>query len=296
MKERNILLSIVVPTYNQGKYIDDCITSILNQTYKNVEIIIQDALSTDNTEEICQKAVKRDNRVKYFREKDTGQSDALNKGLKKAIGFYWTWLCSDDRYNDKNAIEALMKKFEGLTKEEFENVAGVYGDSFYIGEEGNFIANYGNYKRDLKLIDFKTDWPLAQPSLVLKKEVVDRVGGIDASLYLGMDLDLFVKVLKSGLNFKYVEAPIVDIRIQDNSKSVKFREATAVNALKLVNKHFGNVGTREESAFIRELEASVGRKKALKHLIKIHKIDFIKYFVHSFAKFVSASKQFAVLL
>ncbi|MFN8369814.1 MAG: glycosyltransferase [Bacteriovoracaceae bacterium] len=291
MKELNSLLTIIVPTFNQGKYIEDCLTSILTQTYQNIEVIIQDALSTDNTEEICQKIVKSDSRIKYFREKDTGQSDALNKGLNRATGYYWTWLCSDDRYNDKNALNGLIKRFSELSDEEFARTAGVYGDAFYVNENGNFIAGYGNANRELSLKDFKTDWPLAQPSLILKTEMVVKAGGVDASLYLGMDLDLFVKILKHDVCFKYVAVPVVDIRIQDNSKSVKFREATAVNALKLVNKHFGNIGTRNESAFIRELEASVGRKKALKHLIKIHKLDFFRYFITSFAKFITEAKQ-----
>jgi glycosyltransferase involved in cell wall biosynthesis len=65
-------LSIVIPTYNQGQFIADCIESIVNQSFKDLEVIIQDSMSSDETERICKEYAKRDSRIQYFREKDSG--------------------------------------------------------------------------------------------------------------------------------------------------------------------------------------------------------------------------------
>src|SRR4051794_10116781 len=93
--------SIVIPTFNQGPFINECLLSILNQSYQNFEVIIQDSMSTDQTEEICQRFASKDARFLYFREKDTGQSDAINRGLARSTGEIWTWICSDDYYTDQ---------------------------------------------------------------------------------------------------------------------------------------------------------------------------------------------------
>ena len=98
------ILSIVVPTFNQGQYIADCLNSICNQSYENIEVIIQDSLSDDETESICTAAAIADSRVKYFREKDSGQSDAINRGLRRSSGAAWTWICSDDFYLNDHCL------------------------------------------------------------------------------------------------------------------------------------------------------------------------------------------------
>ena len=243
--------SIVVPTFNQGPFIQDCLVSIQNQTYRDFEVIIQDSLSTDQTEQVCRTFVEGDSRFHYFREKDGGQSDALNRGLARSVGPIWTWICSDDCYADNRALEKLLIPF-AKTMGSDNQVMGVYGDAQYVSEDGNILGPYQNQTQNLKREDFKLNWPLAQPSLLLLREVVREAGGVDPSLYLGMDLDLFLKILKENRYFLYVAQMVVSIRLQPNSKSVRLQSRTAKNALQIVKKHFGEIGAPNESAYARE--------------------------------------------
>ena len=93
------LFSIIIPSFNQGEYIDKCLQSIIGQTFEDYEVIVQDNNSTDNTKSILQKYEKLKNFFIYF-EKDKGQADAINKGIKKARGQWLTWQNCDDYYCD----------------------------------------------------------------------------------------------------------------------------------------------------------------------------------------------------
>lgn len=105
-------LTIIIPTYNSEKYIEKCIISILKQTYTNLEIIIIDDNSSDNTYEICQKIQKNDLRIKLLRNsKNVGVSITRNLGIDIATGEYITFVDSDD-YIEENLYEKLIEKIE----------------------------------------------------------------------------------------------------------------------------------------------------------------------------------------
>lgn len=106
MKKDNKLISIIVPVYNMEKYIDKCINSIINQTYKNIEIIIVDDGSTDKSSKMIDKYKKIDKRIKVYHKKNGGLSDARNYGLEKATGEYIGFVDSDD-YIENNMYEIL---------------------------------------------------------------------------------------------------------------------------------------------------------------------------------------------
>lgn len=89
-------ISVIIPVYNSEKYIERCLKSVVNQSYKDLEIILIDDGSTDNSSLICKKWEKLDNRVKYFRKENGGPSTARNYGLKHVSGDYIHFLDSDD--------------------------------------------------------------------------------------------------------------------------------------------------------------------------------------------------------
>ncbi len=106
MEENNRLISIIVPIYNVEKYLSKCIESLLNQTYTNIEILLVNDGSTDNSKKICEQFKGKDSRIKLINKENGGLSDARNKGLQKSIGKYITFVDSDD-YVEKNYIETL---------------------------------------------------------------------------------------------------------------------------------------------------------------------------------------------
>lgn len=108
------LISVIVPVYNVEKYIEDCIKSILEQTYKNLEIILVDDESSDASGKICEEYSKIDNRIKVIHQKNGGAASARNAGLKIATGQYIAFVDSDDTINEKMCEELynLLKKYD----------------------------------------------------------------------------------------------------------------------------------------------------------------------------------------
>ncbi len=245
-------VSIVVPTFNQGKYIAECLESIYTQTYRNIEVIIQDSLSNDGTEAICDKYIQMDPRFHYCREKDSGQSDAINRGLAKCSGELWTWICSDDRYNNSEAIAKLVEAFENECASD-TGAVGAFGRACFMDEDGRITGPYPQMNTHIKREDMQMDWPLSQPSSILLRQRVLDVGGVVTEFHLAMDLDLFIKMLEGGRRLVYMDHPVADVRVQPHSKSVKLHIATAVTAMYIVQEHFGSIGNPSQSAYAKQL-------------------------------------------
>ena len=105
----NKLISIIMPVYNAEKYLNRSIESIMNQTYNNIEIILVNDGSTDNSLEICTSYQEKDNRIKLINQANKGVSFARNKGIDEATGDYIMFIDSDD-YVEKNMIEDMVSK------------------------------------------------------------------------------------------------------------------------------------------------------------------------------------------
>lgn len=112
-------VSIIVPVYNVEKYISECITSLIEQTYENIEIIIINDGSTDKSKEICQELKEKDERIIFITKHNSGVSDTRNIGISKSTGDYIVFVDSDD-YIDKHYIEEMVK---GMKEEEFIDMA-----------------------------------------------------------------------------------------------------------------------------------------------------------------------------
>ena len=114
---KNIKLSIIIPVYKVEQYINDCVDSVLNQTYKNLEVILVDDDSPDGSSAICDEYCKSDNRVKVIHKKNGGLSDARNEGLKVASGDYVMFLDSDDYYKHNDFLEKVVEATAGGTRD-----------------------------------------------------------------------------------------------------------------------------------------------------------------------------------
>lgn len=192
MKE-SLRFSIITPSYNQGQYIEDTIKSVLDQNYNNFEHIVIDGGSTDNTIEI----LKRYSHLEWISEKDKGQSDAINKGIKRATGDIIAWLNSDDYY-EKNIFEKIENFFNSVPDAFF-----LYGDITYIDKNKNFIEKIQgdtiSYEKLLNDPDI-----VRQPSSFWRSEVHKQIGLLDDKLQLVMDYEFFLRV---GKNYKFYYYP-----------------------------------------------------------------------------------------
>jgi len=136
MNKAEPLVSIVLPTYNRAKMLSGSIESCQNQTYENIEIIIVNDGSTDNTEQIVQKFIEKDPRIKYYKKSNAGLPKALNYGFQYAKGKYFTWTSDDNLYGE----EALMLMVSALKANKKAKL--VYCNYILIDEDGIELEKY----------------------------------------------------------------------------------------------------------------------------------------------------------
>jgi len=204
-------ISIVMPSLNQGHYIGEAIQSVLDQQYPNVELIVIDGGSADETIDI----IKRyEHHIAYWvSERDNGQSDAINKGLAKATGDIVNWLNSDDCYFP-GALRHIAEAFVANDALCVCGVTRVFG----IGPD-RVKTSYIN-KESLK--DTLCNLLIEQPSTFFRKSVFDELGGVASDLHYVMDRDLWIGFLSvHGLQrVVSIDALIAGFRRHEGSKTV----------------------------------------------------------------------------
>lgn len=212
-------ISIVTPSYNSKKYIEDCIQSVLNQQYDNYEHIIIDGGSTDGTIEI----LKKYTHLKWISEPDEGQSDALNKGFSMATGDIIGWCNSDDIYL-LNTFEKVVLLLEDTKSD------GVYSNLYLGDDKLNITGKYKSHKSVKWLSLFHCFIPSA--TFFFKRKIIDNGVTIDKIKQITMDKDFFASILYSGYRMKYVNDYFAIFRWHGANKSldnifnnhIRFRE------------------------------------------------------------------------
>lgn len=222
-------ISIVTPSYNQGAFIEETIRSVLMQGYANLEYIVIDGGSTDNTLPIIR---KYEPWLTYWTsEEDGGQADAINKGFQRATGEIFAWLNSDDFY-EPNAFQRIVQFFTGYPDVVFAN-----GDVNAVGEDSHFIrriyamrptaffaANYGQH-----------GWP--QPGCFWQRSAYDRIGGIDPSLQFCMDKDLFIRLVTEGPGRRVPGPPLANFRLHEGAKSATLTDVAKRETASIIKKY-----------------------------------------------------------
>lgn len=206
------LVSIITPSYNQGKFIRQTIDSVLAQTYKNIEYIVIDGGSTDETIEILE---SYHGKVRYISEKDNGQGNAINKGLALASGDILGFLNSDD-YLLPDAVQNIVDTFAGTS------CLWVSGDYKIVDSQNRPIQKaVVFYKQLLRLFSSKGMFLLVdyiiQPSTYWRRELMQKVGKFDESLDYVMDYDYWLRAMEYS-PVKIIRKPLSCFRIHGSSK------------------------------------------------------------------------------
>lgn len=224
--ERLPLISVITPSLNQGKFIRETIESVLNQNYRNIEYIVVDGGSADETVEILQSYGER---ITWLSEPDEGQADAVNKGIKLAKGEIIGWLNSDDTY----CPGALSKAAEFLSMHPELDV--VYGEGQHITETGDIIDRYPteqfNYER-LAETCF-----ICQPSAFIRRRVFDHVQ-LDKDLHLCMDYAFWIETGQC-FNYAYIPELFASSRLYPGNKTLSRRKEVYQEVFKTVKKFYG---------------------------------------------------------
>jgi glycosyltransferase involved in cell wall biosynthesis len=182
------LVSIITPSFNQARFLEATLGSILNQNYPRLETIVVDGGSSDGSLDILRRYEGR--LTRWLSEPDRGQADAINKGLRLAKGEIVAWLNSDDLYLPGAIRQAVQ------TLAEHPEAGMVYGDGVLIDEDGVILDRH-RY-RTYTVLDLLCFEVLLQPTVFLRRSVLDRVGLLDEGYRLILDHQLWVRIAAQG--------------------------------------------------------------------------------------------------
>lgn len=202
-------ISIVTPSYNQADFLERTIQSVLDQNYPNLEYIIIDGGSTDGSVDIIK---KYEDRLTYWvSEPDNGQTVAINKGLSKISGEIWAYICSDDVYKD-NVFDKVIESFQ-----KHPDIGVVYGGCNFIDEHDlvTRVKYPGKFDRE-RLMNGNY---LYQPSMFIKKSVMNDYGVFSEELDYGMDYEYWLRI-SNKVKFYYLDEILSDYRLHSDSKSM----------------------------------------------------------------------------
>lgn len=223
-------ISIITVSLNQRDFIEENILSVKTQKYPNVEHLIIDGGSVDGTLDILEK-YGRD--ITWISEPDNGQSDALNKGFKKATGDIIGWINSDDKLHP-NALSIVAEYFRANI-----DSIGVVGDLAIIDETSKVleVIKSSSYNKNY-LVNIAKG--ITQPSTFFKRSVFGKVGYIDESLEYVMDRDLFIRIA-SIRQIDYIPTTLAEFRIQPDSKTAKGSYYFSKELIKVRKKYGGKI-------------------------------------------------------
>jgi len=219
-------ISIVTPSFNQGQFIEDTLTSIFDQQYPNIETIVYDAGSTDSTHDVLKRY--DDRLTSWTVEPDRGPADAINKGFKKATGEIVAWLNSDDML----AADTLQEV--GRAFAEDSELDMVFANALYVDEDGNPCPmDHGDYKTALYFghIQAPEDVPyywryvhsLPQPTVFFRRSLLERYGYLDEQYHFIFDFELFWR-LSQHAKIKKIERTTAFYRIHAAAKTSDWRK------------------------------------------------------------------------
>lgn len=225
-------ISVITPCLNQGRFLRQCIDSILDQNYPELEIMIFDGGSTDESLSIIEEYAGS---ISYWvSEPDNGQSDAINKGFRRASGEIVTWLNADDFYLP-SALERVAEAYYADQSAPF-----FFGDGLRVDESGSVLSKYCPndklvFNRQALLLGLNY---ILQPATFINRRALERIGYLDAELVYGMDSDLWIRLSKIGLP-RPIEAKLAASREYASTKSASGSFARAEELRQIAERHSG---------------------------------------------------------
>ena len=223
-------ISIITPSFNQGKYIEDTIRSISGQGYENFEHIVVDGGSTDNTIEV----LKKNDHLKWVSEKDRGQTHAINKGLDMATGDILNYLNSDDMLSPGS----LMKVNDYFRENSGTDL--VYGNCTMVDDKGKEIKLRRSEDFDLQRFLYLGYSYIQQPTVFFRRGVFEEIGYFDEGLDFVMDYDYWIRTAIKNKELKYLDTELALMRIHGEAKTVSANKDMFKEAFKTSKKYGGS--------------------------------------------------------
>ncbi|MCW5875536.1 MAG: glycosyltransferase [Anaerolineales bacterium] len=205
------LVSIVTPSYNQAAYLEQAMQSVFAQNYANIEYIVVDGASTDDSRRIIQKHARR--LAWWVSEPDQGQTDAINKGFARSTGKYLAWLNADDVLYPEAVAEAVAYL------EAHPQTGLVYGDADYIDAGGRVLGRFPAAQTDYARLR-RGYVHIPQQAAFWRADLWQQVGPLDPTFVFAMDYDLWVRLARIS-RIQYLPRLWAQFRLHADSKTIQ---------------------------------------------------------------------------
>ena len=226
------LVSVVTPSLNHGRFIRETIESVLTQSYPRIEYLGMDGGSTDETVEILK---SYGDRLAWVSEPDGGQTQAINKGWRRTRGRIIAYLNSDDTYLP-GAVGRAVAAFATDP-----HAGAVYGEGYHVDAAGGVIERYPTEPFDMGRL--ATTCFICQPTVFLRRDVVDTLGYLDESCRYCMDYDLWIRIARVS-PFVHVPEYLANTRVHSATVTDALRGSVHAEILDTVHRHFGRVSSQ----------------------------------------------------
>ena len=213
----NPLISIVTPSFNQANFIGEALASVRLQNDENCEHLVIDGISTDGTVDLLRNQTNHGERQKliWISERDSGQSEALNKGFRRANGDIIGWLNSDDRYRAR-CFDHVVQAFR-----DNPHIDIIYGDYLIVDEAGKVLKVRREIEFNAFVLRYHHILYIPTTATFFRRRIFDEGNWLDEKLQYAMDLDFFIRLSERGYRFKHIPYLLADFRMQSNSKTCR---------------------------------------------------------------------------
>jgi len=223
-------ISIITPSFNQDKYLEQTIISVLAQDYLNYEYLVIDGGSDDDSTNILK---KYNSKISYWiSEIDMGQTDAINKGLRKSSCEILNWLNSDDCFLP-GAFEKIFNAFNDHPEADF-----IYGDIELIDESGASLGRILYPQANLNILIYGGNL-CAQPACFFRRRVIEKIGYLNQELDWSMDYEFWLRAANEKMVFYHMPEVLAQFRLHSGSKSVSQHNLITQQFFESYWAHFG---------------------------------------------------------
>jgi glycosyltransferase involved in cell wall biosynthesis len=263
-------VSVIIPTYNQGEYLGDAVLSVLAQSFHDIELVVVDDGSTDNTRKIAQGFTDR--RILYLYQENQGLSAARNTGIKNSTGRYLTFLDSDDLYHPEK-ISLLFTEMESNPELGF-----IAGQAVPIDQNGRRIGRLFDKPIPQDIRHLLLGNPLHVGSVMLRCSWQERVGLFDESLRSYEDWDMWLRLARAGCQMGWLDQPVSFYRFHPDQmvrNSSQMTEATFA----VLDKFFCDPGITGEWLELRDPAYSSANLRAAMQAYAANEFDLAKHYL-----------------
>lgn len=260
----NPLVSIVMPSLNQGEFIEFAIDSVLEQDYSKIELIVADGGSSDNTLEILSHKKATDPRLRWFSKKDNGPAQAINSALDNVRGTIIGWLNADDLYVP-GAISRAVDAFNS-----HPNWLMVYGQGEHIDIRGKRLNRYPTLPPETPIAQFQKGCFICQPTVFFRRTFYILIGKMNESLKTAFDFDYWLRAFHLiPQRIGFIDALQAQSRLHSNCITLRQRRDVILEGMQVLSRFFGKAPKEWVITYINELKAtSMSNEDVLRHAFR----------------------------